>query len=126
MERYETLQKRLDRNTNNLRQQLKKASGISACHFPHGFDAVISFDFGDIFVDEVVFQRMDSTVRREIDDCLMRFLREDFGNVTEEELEQNGENKYFGDGSRMVARYRISIGLVEVVVNQNTMISLLK
>ena len=115
-----------DRDIAVLCQQLKKASGINSSHLPHGFHAVASFDLGNIYVDDVITKKLNPNVQCEIDDCLLHFLREDYGDLTEEEQEQNGESKYFGSGRGMIARYRISIGLIEITVEQNTMISLLR
>ena len=115
-----------DRDIAVLCQQLKKASGINGSHLPHGFHAVASFDFGNIYVDDDIFKKLNPNIQCEIDDCLLHFLREDYGDLTEEEQEQNGESKYFGSGRGMIARYKISIGLIEIAVEQNTMISLLR
>ena len=77
-------------------------------------------------MDDVITKKLNPNVQCELDNCLLHFLREDYGNLTEEEQEQNGEIKYFGNGRGMIARYRISIGLIEITVEQNTMISLLR
>lgn len=115
-----------DRDIAALCHQLKKASGINGSHLPHGFHAVASFDLGNIYVDNVIDKKLNPNVQCEIDDCLLHFLREDYGDLTEEEQEQNGESKYFGNGRGILARYRISIGLIEITVEQNTIISLLR
>lgn len=118
--------KRSDRDIVNIRHQLKNASGIkSDVHLPHGFEAIASFDFGNIYVDDTVFQRLSPEVQGEIDICLHRFLQEDYGLITDEEREQNGESKYFGNGCGMVAKYQISIGMIAILHDRNTTISLL-
>ena len=121
MNRYRS---KADKDITLLCQQLKKAYGVSGSHLPHGFHAIASFDLGNVYADDAIFKKLNSDVQCEIDDCLQRFVREDYGDLTEEEREQNGESKYLGNGGGMIARYKISIGMIEITVEQNTMISL--
>lgn len=117
--------KKESRDFGALRQQLKNASGIkSVDHFPHGFEVVAAFDFGDVFVDDAIFQKLNIAVRAEIDTCLCRFSREDYGLITDEEREQNGELKYFGNGCGLIAKYQTSIGIITILLDRNTTISL--
>ncbi len=117
--------KRVERDIDSVYCQLKMASGIkSDVQLPHGFESVASFDFGDIFVDEAISEKMKPCVQMEIDSCLCRFLQEDYGLISDEEKEQNGENKYFGNGCNLIAKYQTSIGIIEIVFNGETMISL--
>lgn len=117
--------KKASRNFDALSQQLKNASGIkNVAHLPHGFETVASFDFGDIFVDDAIFQKLNIGVQAEIDSCLCRFLREDYGLITDEEREQNGELKYFGSGYGLIAKYQTSIGIITILLDRNTTIFL--
>lgn len=109
--------KAIKRDIEDVKQQLCKAAGINpqSSHRPHGFGAVVSFDFGDIYIDDYLNTQLNAEIKNDIDNCLIRLLKDDYGNVTEEEDEDNGENRYFGGGD-IIGRYEISIGVIEITV----------
>ena len=119
--------KAVKRDIEDVKQQLCKATGITlqSSHRPHGFGAVASFDFGDIYIDDYLNNQLNDELKNDIDNCLIRLLKDDYGNVTEEEDEDNGENRYFGSGN-IIGRYEIAIGVIEItVMNGRTNIVLL-
>ena len=104
------------RDRNELKKQLARASGIDVekGKLPQGFSSIISFDFGDIYIDDYIYSKIDLKVENEIDNCLENLLLENYGIVTDEEKEMSLENKYFGGGKYQIGRYEISIGIIEV------------
>lgn len=114
--------KAIKRNIDDVKQQLCKASGINpqSSHRPHGFGAIVSFDFGDIYIDDYINSQLNDEVQSEIDNCLIRLLKADYGNITDDEKEDNCENRYFGGGD-IIGRYKISVGTIEIrVLNDHT------
>ena len=109
--------KAIKRDIEDVKRQLCKATGINpqSSHRPHGFGAVVSFDFGDIYIDDYLNIQLNDELKNDIDNCLIRLLKDDYGNVTEEENEDNGENRYFGGGD-IIGRYEISIGVIKITV----------
>lgn len=109
--------KAIKRNIEDVKQQLCKATGINpqSSHRPHGFGAVVAFDFGDIYIDDYLNIQLNDELKNDIDNCLIRLIKDDYGNVTEDEKDDNVENRYFGGGD-IIGRYEIAIGVIEITV----------
>ena len=117
-----------NRNVKELSNQLCLASGINpqSAHRPHGFSSIVSFNFGDVYIDNDIHLRINNKLNEEIENCLERIKVDDFGSVSQDEKEMNIENKYFGCGKYLVGRYEISIGVIELnVLSEKTQITLL-
>ena len=95
--------------------QLSRASGISekSKSRPHGFDAIVNFDFGDIFIDDVLFSLLNDEVSKEVDECLKRIIQGDYGQISVDDIQENNESRYFGNGDVM-AKYEISEGFIQI------------
>lgn len=104
------------RDIDNLAMQLKKANGRIKNHFPHGFESILNFGFGDVFISDKLFALLNSDICQEIDFCLVRMWKEDYGIVNDETKEINGEKRYFGSGKGIVGRYEIGIGKIEISI----------
>ena len=120
--------KAIKRDIEDVKQQLCAATGINpqSSHRPHGFGAVVAFDFGDIYIDDYLNIQLNDELKNDIDNCLIRLLKDDYGNVTEDEKDDNVENRYFGGGD-IIGRYEIAVGVIEItVMNKRTDIVLLK
>lgn len=111
------LKKAIIRDIDDIKQQLCNASGINpkSTQRPHGFCAVASFNFGDIYIDDFLNSQLGYKLQEEIDVCLTKFLKDDYGNITIDEKDDNIENRYFGDGD-IIGRYHISLGTIEIIV----------
>ena len=115
-------QKSPSRNYQDISRQLLKASGINSNCRPHGFEGIAGFDFGDIYIDEALADCLTDSLRSEIDGCLRRIVRDDFGEVTADEREENTDNRYFGNGKGIIARFALSAlptGKIEVRVEED-------
>ena len=114
------------RTTSKLATQLKKASGNIKGHYPHGFASVLGFSFGDIYVTNELFVLLNTDTCREIDKCLQKMLKQDYGTVDNETKNSNCENRYFGNGKNILGKYKISVGHIEIsILNTHTLIKLL-
>ena len=109
--------KAIKRDIENVKRQLCEATGINpqSSHRPHGFGAVVSFDFGDIYIDDYLNSQLDDELKNDINNCLTRLLKDDYGNITEDEKDDNVENRYFGGGDS-IGRYEIAIGVIQITV----------
>lgn len=103
------------KNADDISLQLLKASKIdeSGQHRPHGFDSIVNFDFGNIYVDDRIFELLNDDLCKEIDRCLFKILKEDYGVIFPEQIEENKESKYLGNGN-VLAKYEISIGVIQI------------
>lgn len=73
----------------------------------HGFAGTFLFSPGDVYLSDRIW---DCTGRHRkweefIDSCITRFYREDYGDISSRDKWENTENRYFGNGSYMFARY---------------------
>ena len=102
------------RNIDDSRAQLYKATGLNSSYLPHGFEVFAGFSLGDVYIDEELKNNLDDNLKKEIDSCLDKFLKDDYGVISSEEKESNIENKYFG-GGELVGRYIIGIWSIQVV-----------
>lgn len=111
--------KAVKRDIEDIKKQLYRASGINpkSSHRPHGFGAVVAFDFGDIYIDDYLNSQLNDEIKNNIDNCLIRLLKDDYGNITEDENDDNVENRYFGGGD-IIGRYEIAIGIIEITVKK--------
>lgn len=117
-----------ERDMTKIAEQLRRASGIKegSEHCPHGFSGIVSFSFGDIYVDDNLNKLLSETVKEEIDGCLEQMSREDYGMIDAEEEDVNIENKYLGNGKGLLGRYSISEGIIEIAIElKYTMVSLI-
>ena len=105
------------RNTESAKSQLKLASGGIHNHTPHGFESVASFEFGDVYVSDSLYQLLDFPICDELDLCLSKMLREDYGCVDADTVDANCENRYFGNGKKILGRYSISVGVIEIYID---------
>lgn len=103
-----------ERDLQKVAQELYKASALCESRLPHGFYAVASFDFGDIYIDQALDEIINDEIKRKIDESLLRFAREDYGEISEDEKDENLENKYFGNGKNLVGRYAVKNGELEI------------
>lgn len=106
-----------ERNVDDVSDQLRRASGNikKGGGVPHGFAAAVSFDVGDLYVDDELFDLMSAKLERELELCISRLVKGDYGNVSEDERDENEESRWLGDGS-LTAKYSISLG--EITVNK--------
>ena len=111
-----TLYKISRHDHDDRREQLLQASGIKSGGRPHGFDALVGFNFGEIYIDDLLAAGLDQGLDRELELCLKRLGRLDYGSVSADEKDENTENFYFGGGKGLTARYEISAGLIEIKV----------
>lgn len=116
--------KKVIRNMDENVRQLKAASGIKGNKVPHGFGAVAGFDFGNIYVDDRLHKMMDSSLSAQIDECLSKMARDNYGDISPSEADTNCENKYFGNGKDLTGRYHISAGTIEIHIDDDTRIRL--
>ena len=102
------------RDINDVSEQLLRASGINNMEHrrPHGFSSVVGFDLGDTYIDDRLFE-LGEDVHQEIDACLINLLKGDYGILSEDDIQENNESRWFGNGV-LFARYRISVGLIEI------------
>ena len=112
--------KAIKRDIEDVKRQLCKASGINpeSSHRPHGFGAIVSFDFGDIYIDDRIDTVIDDELKKQIDNSLIMLLKGDYGVVSAEEREDIVENRYFGGGDIM-GRYETKVGIIEITVLKN-------
>ena len=103
------------RDINDIAVQLSRASNIreDITNRPHGFDSIVNFDFGDIYVDDNLFEVLNDNLYQEIDACLQKLVRGDYGIISPEDIEENNESRYFGTGE-LTAKYKISIGIIQI------------
>lgn len=108
----------------NAADQLKKGSSLSEGHFPHGFLAEAFFNFGEIYFEDEIYRLINCVLEKEIEQCLSRLAKDDFGEVSADEKDENIENKYLGNGKNILGRYLTSIGIVEIkVLEECTIVS---
>ena len=103
-------------DVSHLVMQLKRASGNIRNHLPHGFESIVNFGFGDIFVSDTIFSMLNHNVCQEIDITLDRMAKEDYGIIDDETREANLESRYLGNGKDIVGKYQISIGCIEITI----------
>lgn len=103
------------RDINDIAIQLSRASNIGRdiSSHPHGFDSIVNFDFGHIYIDNNLFNMLDENLCQEIDACLRKIVKGDYGIVSPEDIEENNESRYFGTGE-LTAKYKISIGAIQI------------
>ena len=111
-----TLYKISRHDPDSRREQLLKAGGIRSGGRPHGFDALVDFNFGEIYIDDLLAAGLDQGLDRELELCLERLGRLDYGSVSADENDENTENFYFGGGRGLTARYEISAGVIDIKV----------
>lgn len=97
-------------------EELARGSGLTNGHFPHGFSALASFGLGDVYIDEKIIALQNDRLTEEIDRCLLMLKNESYGEISDDEKDENLENKYFGNGKNLVARYKTSVGVLEIKV----------
>lgn len=102
------------RDIRKLTAQLKNASGNKTNRLPHGVGGVLCFELGDIFLSDRLFSLLTANIRLEIDDCLRRIIKDDYGAVGDDTIEANGESRYLGNGAGVVGKYQISIGEIQI------------
>ena len=102
------------RDIDKLAIQLMRASGNIKKQAPHGFGAVLCFDFGDVFLSDRLFLLLTDELRSEIDHCMRRMIKEDYGAVDADVIEANGESRYFGNGVGMLGKYQTRVGEIQI------------
>lgn len=113
------------RNYNSIADQLKKCGGICGNHLPQGFSAIAMFNYQDIYVDDKLYLLLNNDIRHEIENCLTRFSKDDYGIITEEDKDENIDNKYFGNGKNIIGKYETSIGVILIeLLDHFTLISM--
>ena len=107
--------KRQSKKTADVSSQLRKASGIKeiSTKRPQGFEAIVAFDFGDIFIDDALFSLLNDEVSKEVDECLRRIIQGDYGQISVDDIQDNNESRYFGNGE-ITAVFRISLGNIKI------------
>lgn len=107
--------KAIPRDIEKIKQQALKGYGIdpNSNRRPHGFGAVVGFDFGDIYIDDTIAEKLSAELKEEIEEILLRFLKNDYGDLNADERDYNIENRYFG-GGLIIGRYELSCGKVEM------------
>lgn len=108
--------KPIKRDIEEVKRQLCKSLDIDhkSIHRPHGFEAVASFNLGYIYIDDYLNSRLTEKLKKEIDDCLTRFLEEDYGRITGDEADENGANRWLF-GEDIFGKYEVSVGLIEIL-----------
>lgn len=73
----------------------------------HGFAGTFLFSPGDVYLSDRIWEWVEarSGWKDIIELCLRRFCREDYGYISPSDRDENTENRYFGSGSYMFARY---------------------
>ena len=102
------------RDINDVSEQLLRASGINNMEHsrPHGFATVIGFDFGDIYIDDQLFE-LGEDVHQEIDECLINLKKGDYGILSDDEIQENNESRWLGNGD-VYGRYVSSVGILRI------------
>ena len=117
--------KLVQRNYNSIADQLKKCGGICDNRLPQGFSAIAMFDYQDIYVNDELYLQLNSDIRLEIDNCLTRFSKDDYGIISDEDKDENVDNKYFGNGKNIIGKYETSIGVILIeLLDHYTLISM--
>ena len=103
------------RNPSKVAIQLEKALGqnVLSDKHPQGYDAIVNFDFGDVYIDECLFNLLNDEKSLEIDECMTDMIKGKYGISSEEEIEENEESRLFGNGT-ISARYKVSFGVIRI------------
>lgn len=103
------------RKLSEVSMQLKNATGQKRLSdkLPQGHDAIVNFDFGDIYIDDCLFNILNDDMVSEIDACLSDLMRGKYGICSEDEIEDNEESRWFGNGT-IVAKYKVSFGVIQI------------
>ena len=87
------------------RRRLQKGYGIEHPERINGY-AGLFFGRGDVFVSETVWNFMkNGPLEKFVPDALKRFEKEGYGDISSGDIEQNGENRWLGNGDRVMGRY---------------------
>ena len=107
--------KRHNKTPAAVSEQLCNASGIGhiITKRPQGFEAIVAFDFGDIFIDDALFSLLNDEISKEVDECLKRIIQGDYGQISVDDIQDNNESRYFGNGE-ITAVFRISLGNIKI------------
>lgn len=104
----------VQRNCFDVANQLRKATGQSiSSNYPHGFDAIVNFNLGDVFIDNELSDLLTNEMCMELDECLLKLIKGDYGTCSDDEIDENNENRYFGNGE-VKAKYVISVGEISI------------
>lgn len=88
-----------------VHEALQKGYGIKHPERINGYSGVV-FGTGDVFVSEAVGRRMSGErFRKFVFDSLMMFGREKYGEISNDDEELNGENRWLGNGDYVFGRY---------------------
>ena len=103
------------RNSSEVARQLEKATGqkILSDKHPHGYDAIVNFDWGDIYIEECLFDLLNDEMALEIDACMTDMIKGKYGISSEDEIEENEESRWLGNGT-ISARYKVSFGVIRI------------
>ncbi len=87
------------------RRRLQKGFGIEHPERINGY-AGLFFGRGDVFVSETVWDFMkDGDLEKFVLDALRKFERENYGDISNGDIEQNGENRWLSNGDLVMGRY---------------------
>ncbi len=93
------------KDPNAVHRALQKGYGIKHPERINGYSGVV-FGTGDVFVSEAVGRRMGIKEFKEfVFNSLMMFGREKYGEISSDDEELNGENRWLGNGDYVFGRY---------------------
>lgn len=94
-------------------EMARKSFGKSA---PHGFDSVFSLRLPRVFLTETLWNKCKNTdgALEILDDILSRITKEDYGEVTADESDFNGEQRWLACSfNGVIGRYKTALGTIK-------------
>lgn len=85
---------------------LKKGYGITDPRRINGYNGMI-FQTGDVYLSDSLFADVNQweNLKLFVQDCLSRFVTDDYGDVCSSDRDENIENKWLGNGFGLYGRY---------------------
>lgn len=118
MEDYLLLKTELP-DLSKIKNAVSEGYGIGAPEHIQGFMGSFAFYVPDIYVSQAVYTLLqrDASFKDILLQCLDRFRREDYGDIPDEDLENNNEQRYLcGSSNGMVAAYSTIYGILHFAV----------
>ena len=74
------------------------------------------FSPGDVYISDSLdyWVARDANLRPFLMNCLARFNNEDYGDISQDDIQENGENLWLGNGSYMFARYPYKKNMIKI------------
>jgi hypothetical protein len=89
----------------SVRKSLQKGYGIQHPERINGYQGLF-FGQGDVFASGEVYERMkNETFRSFVMNSLRLFEKENYGDISKGDIEENGESRWLGNGDKVFGRY---------------------